>query len=78
MPWREVVREIKKYMFKDWPLEGGLSTVERMAKRREQRRIASALAGPVGAGPAAEPDGPQPHRDEVPAHGDLLRGKLRP
>ena len=35
-PWREVVREIKKYTFKDWPLEDGLSTVEHMAKRWEQ------------------------------------------
>ena len=34
--WREVVREIKKYTFKDWPLEDGLSTVEHMAKRWEQ------------------------------------------
>ncbi|CAK0822011.1 unnamed protein product, partial [Prorocentrum cordatum] len=30
--WREVVREVTRYIFRDWPLWDGLSTVEHMIK----------------------------------------------
>ena len=35
-PWREVVGEVKRHTFKDWPLEDGLSTVEHMVQKWEQ------------------------------------------